>query len=316
MSEIEKAIQKYENICELLLKSEFIVSEYKAINYGLQFSVQKLGWSGVIRIYQNKQGKVKTDFSQLDENEHSHLIKSFFDEQSASPSQKLISTLANELVLPVMGSDESGKGDYFGPLVTACIYVDKKLANQLTTLGVRDSKVLSDPRIVEIAREIRRICQDHFVIVEISAEKYNQIYAKLEKEKKSLNDLLAWSHAKAIEELLSKVECQTAIVDQFADEKLLLEKLQEKGKKLKIIQAHRAESHIAVAAASILARERFINKLDQLGTQYHKKLPKGSSQEVVTVARELIEINGREILDKVAKLHFKTTREVLVNNVQ
>lgn len=311
MSEIEKAIQTYEDIRELLSNSEFIISEYKEINYGLQFQIQKLGWSGVIRIYQNKQGKVKTDFSQLGDSEHSHLIKSFFEKQSASSSKDIISTISDNFALPVIGSDESGKGDYFGPLVSACIYVDEKVANQLTSLGVRDSKTLSDTRILEIAREIRRICQDKFVIVEISPEKYNQIYVKLEKEKKSLNDLLAWAHAKAIEELLSKVECQTAIIDQFGDEKLLLEKLQEKGKKLNVIQAHRAESHIAVAAASILARERFVNKLEKLGIQYNKKLPKGSSQEVVAVAKQLIEINGRGILEKVAKLHFKTTKEVL-----
>ncbi len=91
----------------------------------------------------------------------------------------------------------------------------------------------------------------------------------------------------------------------------MLEKLQAKGKKLKVIQAHRAESHIAVAAASILARERFVNKLDKLEKQYHTKLPKGASKEVVTVARQLVEKNGSEILEKVAKLHFKTTKEVL-----
>ncbi|GAB1539941.1 hypothetical protein NUACC21_26100 [Scytonema sp. NUACC21] len=311
MSEIEKAIQKYEVLRQLISTSDFIVSAYKEINYGLQFSIQKGEWSGIIRIYQNKQGKVKVDCSQLDESEHSLLIKSFSEEKSLPLSQAVSSTLPNELALPIIGSDESGKGDYFGPLVSASTYIDEKIASQLTTLNVRDSKAISDNKIQEIAKDIRRICQDKFAIVEISAERYNQIYVKLENEKKSLNDLLAWAHAKAIEELLSKVKCQTAIVDQFADEKLLLEKLQQQGKKLKVIQAHRAESHIAVAAASILARERFLNKLDSLGKQYHIKLPKGSSKAAVTVARQLIEENGREILEKVAKVHFKTTNEVL-----
>jgi ribonuclease HIII len=311
VSEIDKAIQKYEDLRQLISTSDFMVSAYKEINYGLQFSIQKAGWSGIIRIYQNKQGKVKVDFSQLDESENSRLIKSFSEEKSLPLPKELSSTLPNDLTLPIIGSDESGKGDYFGPLVSASIYVDEAMASQLTLMNVRDSKAISDNKIQEIARDIRRICHNKFVIVEISAARYNQIYAKLENEKKSLNDLLAWAHAKAIEDLLSKVECQTAIVDQFADEKLLLEKLQEHGKKLKIIQAHRAESHIAVAAASILARERFLNKLDNLGKQYHTKLPKGSSQAVVTIARQLIEQNGREILEKVAKLHFKTTNEVL-----
>ncbi len=311
MSGIDKAIQKYEDLRQLLSASEFIVSDYKEISYGLQFSIQNSGWSGVVRIYQNKQGNVKTDFSQLDESENSNLIKRLSEDKIPSLSKEVSSTLPSEIALPVIGSDESGKGDYFGPLVSACIYVDEKVVNQLATLGVKDSKALSDTKILEIAREIRRTCQDKFIVVEISAERYNQIYAKLENEKKSLNDLLAWAHAKAIEELLSKVECQTAIVDQFAGEKLLLAKLQEKGKKLKIIQAHRAESHVAVAAASILARERFVNKLDSLEKQYHTNLPKGASKEVVSVARQLVEKNGSEILEKIAKLHFKTTKEVL-----
>ncbi|MDF5721384.1 MAG: ribonuclease HIII [Rhizonema sp. PD37] len=310
MSEIAKAIIKYEDIRQLISNNEFIVSDYKEINYGLQFSIQRSDWSGIIRIYQNKQGKVKVDFSQLDESEDSRLIKSFSEEKFPF-SNEVNSTLSHELTLPIIGSDESGKGDYFGPLVSASLYIDEKIVSQLTKLKVRDSKAISDKRIQEIAKDIRIICQDKFVIVEISAERYNQIYTKLENEKKSLNDLLAWAHAKAIEELLSKVECQTAIIDQFADEKLLLEKLQEQGKKLTVIQAHRAESHIAVAAASILARERFLNKLDNLGKQYHTKLPKGSSKAAVTVARQLIEENGKEILEKVAKLHFKTTNEVL-----
>lgn len=310
MSGIEKAIQKYENLRDLLSDDEFIVSNYKEINYGLQFSVQKSDWSSIVRIYQNKQGKVKIDFSQLGESEYAHVVRSCSEEQSDSSRETGLTSL-NQITLPVIGSDESGKGDYFGPLVSACVYVDESIATQLASLGVKDSKALSDTRISELSRKIRSICLDKFVVVEISAERYNQIYTRLINEKKSLNDLLAWAHAKALEEILVRVQCSTAIVDQFADEKLLLEKLQEKGKGLQIVQAHRAESHIAVAAASILARERFINKLDKLGKQYQVKLPKGASKEVVTVARQLVANNGSEILEKVAKLHFKTTKEVL-----
>lgn len=310
---IEKAIQKYDNLRHLLSSNAFIISDYKEINYGLQFSIHKSEWSGIVRIYQNKKGKVKTDFSQLDESDNSRFIKSFVDDDAAFPTHEVKLSIPNNLKLPVIGSDESGKGDYFGSLVSACVYVDEKIANQLGTIGVKDSKTLSDARILGIAKEIKQICQDQFVIIEISPERYNQLYFQLEAQKKSLNDLLAWAHAKAIEELLSKVECNTAIIDQFADEKLVLEKLQEKGKKLTIIQVHRAESHIAVAAASILARERFVNKLEKLEKQYHRKLPKGASKEVVTVARQLVEKNGNEILGKIAKLHFKTTKEVFKN---
>lgn len=312
MSGIEKAVQKYESLREPLSDNKFTVSNYQEISYGLQFTVRKSNWSGIVRIYQNKQGKVKIDFSQLDESEYAYVVRSFSEGRS-TPSKETTLNLLNKIILPVIGSDESGKGDYFGPLVSACIYVDENIANQLLSLGVKDSKTLSDTRILEVSKKIRSICSERFVVVEISAERYNQIYIKLLNERKSLNDLLAWAHAKALEEILSRVQCSTAIVDQFADEKLLLEKLQEKGKGLKIVQVHRAESHIAVAAASILARERFINKLDKLGKQYQVRLPKGASKEVVAVARQLVASNGNGILEKITKFHFKTTKEVLGN---
>ena len=311
MSSIEKAIEKYQDLRHLVLSHDFTVSEYKEINYGLQFLVSKSEWSGTVRIYQNNQGRVKTDFSQLDNSSYSRLITSLFDNQISSPLQVEKSTLPRKMMLPVIGSDESGKGDYFGSLVSACIYVDEKISDHLEILGVKDSKTLSDSKVLKIAKDIQRNFQDKFIIIEISPERYNEIYAELENKKQSLNDLLAWAHAKGIEELLSKVECKTAIVDQFANENLLMEKLQEKGKQLTIIQAHRAESHIAVAAASILARDRFINKIKKLENQYQIKIPKGASKEVIDAAKQLVSKHGIGILSKVAKLHFKTTQEVL-----
>ncbi len=310
MDKIEEAIKKYDELNQLFLSNGFTVDTYKQINYGLQFPVQRDNWSGIIRIYQNNKGVVKTDLSQLDKSEHSHLIRSFSEEPSTSKVKEIESTLTDDLTFPIMGSDESGKGDYFGSLVIACVYVDQTIEAQLSSLGVKDSKALSDTRIVKIAREIRKICAGKFVVVEISPEKYNQIYAKFEREKKSLNDLLAWGHAKAIEELLLKVECKTVIVDRFANEQVLHANLQEKGKKLSVIQTPRAERYIAVAAASILARDRFINKLDKLGKQYEVVLPKGASNATIEAARQLVEKYGSEILEKVAKVHFKTTQEL------
>lgn len=313
MSDINKAVQKYDDIHTLLSVNAFEVDAYKSINYGLQFLVRKSSWSGTIRIYQNKKGQVRVDFSQLDQSEYADLVRELSEGKvstdltaKAKPDSSL-----DDIALPVMGNDESGKGDYFGPLVTASIYVDDKNSGYLKALGVQDSKSLSDSRVSEIARDIKRRCQDKFVIIEISPERYNQLYVQFGNGQKSLNDMLAWSHAKALEELLSKVECQTAIVDQFANERLLNQKLQAKGKQLKIIQAHRAESHIAVAAASILARDRFVYKLRSLGKQYETNLPKGASKEVISVAKDLVSQHGKTVLEKVAKTHFKTTKSVL-----
>ena len=310
MEKIEKAIEKYDELKHLLLANGFNVDTYKQINYGLQFPVQRSNWSGIIRIYQNNKDVVKADLSQLDDSEHSHLIRNFSEERSVSKVKEIESTLTDVLTFPMMGSDESGKGDYFGSLVIACVCVDENIEAQLSSLGVKDSKALSDTRIVKIAREIRKLCAGKFVVVEISPEKYNQVYARFEREKKSLNDLLAWAHAKAIEELLLKVECKTVIVDRFANEQVLLANLQEEGKKLNVIQTPRAERYIAVAAASILARDRFVNKLDKLGKQYEVILPKGASNAVIETARQLVGKYGSDILEKVAKVHFKTTQEL------
>ncbi|GAG59388.1 unnamed protein product, partial [marine sediment metagenome] len=202
------------------------------------------------------------------------------------------------------------KGDYFGPLVSAGVYVDERSAKDLIECGVKDSKKLSDSKNLELAREVTKICKGHFAIIEISPEKYNDLYEQFKKEKKNLNTLLAWGHAKAIEEILSKIDCKVAIADQFADENFILGKLQEKGKKLKLIQVHKAEQNIAVAAASILSRARFLEKLLKLSDEYKIGLPKGASWTVIENAKKFVNMYGKETLRKVAKLHFKTTAEV------
>ena len=137
------------------------------------------------------------------------------------------------------------------------------------------------------------------------------MYEQFRKEKKNLNTLLAWGHAKAMEEILSKVDCKVAIADQFADERFILSKLQEKGRSLQLIQMPKAEQNVAVAAASILARARFLQKLSKLSNEYQVRLPKGASQSVIEIAQKFVDMHGRESLRKVAKLHFKTTKQVL-----
>jgi ribonuclease HIII len=214
---------------------------------------------------------------------------------------------------PIIGTDESGKGDYFGPLVSAAVYVDERIAAILTELGVRDSKLMSDSRNIGLSAQIREVCAGGFAVIEISPERYNTLYAQFRQEKKNLNTLLAWGHAKAIEELLSKIPCDTAITDQFADERFILSKLQEKGKRLRLVQMPKAEQHVAVAAASILARARFLEKLSRLSAEYKVDLPKGASDLVVRAARKFVETHGTLSLRMVAKMHFKTTAEVIKN---
>ena len=304
-------LEVYKNIKSILTVNNINVSDYKLINYGLQFTVSILDWSGIIRIYQNKKGVLKIDYSQLNGGENAIKVKTLIGDKRAISNIKNLDKNNVKLGFPIIGTDESGKGDYFGPLVSAGVYVDERSAKDLIGCGIMDSKKLSDSKNLELAREVIKICKGRFAIIEISPEKYNDLYEQFKKEKKNLNTLLAWGHAKAIEEILSKVNCKTAIADKFADERFILDKLQEKGKKIKLIQMHKAEQNTAVAAASILARARFLEKLSKLSNEYKIDLPKGASQKVVENAKKVVDMYGEKTLRKVAKLHFKTTKAVL-----
>lgn len=204
-----------------------------------------------------------------------------------------------------IGIDESGKGDYFGPLVIAAVFVDATTQGELRLMQVRDSKKISDGRILEMAPDIKIICP-HSVIA-IGPQKYNELYAKI----RNLNRLLAWGHAKALETLLERVTCERAISDQFANERLILNVLQEKGRKIVLEQRTKAESDFAVAAASILARAEFLLRLKRLSSEVGTTLPKGASPAVELAAKMIIKKHGEERLGSVAKLHFKTTQAVL-----
>jgi ribonuclease HIII len=308
LTSAEKLADTYRNIKIILESESFTVSNYEDISYGIQFSVSFNDWSGVIRIYLNKKGVIKNDYSQLKNGEYASKVIAII-EQKQKPLKEIKGNLG--IGFPIIGTDESGKGDYFGPLVSAGVYVNEQSATDLIAIGVKDSKTLSDSKNIELAQKVAEICKGHYSVIEISPEKYNDLYEQFKKEKKNLNTLLAWGHAKAIEELLSKIECNIAIADQFADERFILGKLQERGKKIKLIQMHKAEQNIAVAAASILARARFLEKLSKLSSEYKVDLPKGASQLVVETARKIIDTYGRETLRKVAKIHFKTTKEVI-----
>ncbi len=216
-----------------------------------------------------------------------------------------------EVEWPHIGTDESGKGDYFGPLVIAGVWVDEALQDSLAQLGVRDSKKLSDRQCKELAAKIREACPGKYHVVEISPEKYNQLHDQLAREKKNLNHLLAWGHARAIESLLGRQSCNQAIADQFGDEKYITSKLMEKGRTLNLLQTPKAERFIAVAAGSVLARDHFLSRLNQLSNEAGVTLPKGASPAVIEAAKQIVQRNGADALRKFAKLHFKTTASVL-----
>lgn len=216
--------------------------------------------------------------------------------------EELLSEFAGNRI----GVDESGKGDYFGPLVVAGVYVDREAEKRLRELKVRDSKKISDRRIAELRRIIR--AEFPCSVVSIGPERYNQLYATM----KNMNRILAWGHARVIENLLGEVDCSKAVLDRFGRKELVLKVLMKQGRSIEIVQQFRGEDDIAVAAASVLARGEFVAGLEKKSEDFETRLPLGNSKEkVLPAAREVARRWGIESLVKVAKVHFKTTKEVI-----
>lgn len=208
-----------------------------------------------------------------------------------------------------IGTDESGKGDYFGPLVIAGVCITKKQEELLATLGVRDSKSNSDNKNKELAKKIEELLGKTCVsIVCISPERYNSLYDEIGR---NLNKVLGWGHARVMENLLSDNVCENAIADRFGDESLIKSALLAKGKSLNLIQSPKAERDIGVAAASILARARFLNELERLGKILGVTLSKGVNSTVESIAKNIYENGGLEKLKQFVKLHFQTTKKII-----
>lgn len=212
------------------------------------------------------------------------------------------------LIIPhssYIGTDESGKGDFFGPLVVAGVLVNEENAEAFKKLGIKDSKMLKDKQILELAYEIKKDAVNSIVV--IGNEKYNELYVKF----RNLNKLLAWGHARVIENILEKEHCEYALSDKFGDESLILNALMKKGQSIKLEQRVRAESDIAVAAASILARATFVQHISDLESFYGCKFPKGCNDGVKDAAAKFIKQFGKMRLKEVCKAHFKTYHEIM-----
>jgi len=206
--------------------------------------------------------------------------------------------------LPRIGTDEAGKGDYFGDLVVAGVFLDAVGEQRARALGVKDSKKLSDARARALAREIQQAFPHN--IVRISPAKYNELYAKMG----NLNHLLAWAHARVIENLLSRTGAILVISDQFGNAQVLENALMREGQSVRLVQLTQGERDLAVAAASVLARAAFLIHLAALTKEAGIPLPKGATH-VLPAGREVYRKGGLELLGRVAKLHFRTTDEIV-----
>lgn len=223
-----------------------------------------------------------------------------------------------ELVAAHAGSDESGKGDYFGPLVVCCAYTDEALSAEMQKLGVRDCKQMSDKAVLTTGAKLRALLgQSGYAVVKLGPAAYNRLYAKMH----NINRMLAWAHGTAIEELLEKRQgCNRVVVDQFAPTEATIKRaLKPLGKKATVEQRHKAESDIAVAAASVIARELFLRDIAKMGEEVfgppaegRENVPAGSSDpRVRALAEEMVRKEGPVWLMNHCKTHFQTTDKVL-----
>ncbi len=278
----EKTLQAFR---AFLQEKNFVIQDERKIDYGHQFKIANGDDVVTVNFYTTGKVLVQGKASDLKSE-----IESWVGGTSPAPQETGAARI---------GMDESGKGDYFGSLVAAAVYVDAATEPKLIRLGARDSKTLTESRIMELENDIKIVCPH--AVIEFNPERYNALFDEM----RNMNKVLAHGHATALEKVLDQVSCGLAILDQFGDERYVKNALLQKGKQLKLEQRPKAESDVAVAAASILARAGFVRSIESLSKLVALDLPKGASDPSIDSIRQaIIKQHGQAMLSKVAKLHF------------
>jgi ribonuclease HIII len=286
---------------------DFILQNFDAILNPKQYAFWEIKHKDFTAIFYNSskfviQGKnIASLLNKLGENFSEFKNFTAIEKKSVSSVNKIIEEVTYSTYI---GTDESGKGDFFGPLVVAGVMIDEKNRQLFKELGIKDSKTLKDETMLEMMHEIQK--NSIFSVVSISNAKYNELYVQF----RNLNKLLAWGHARVIENILEKKPCEYALSDKFGDESLIQNALQKHGQKIILEQRVRAESDIAVAAASVLARATFVQRMKDMEGYYGCKFPKGCNENVKDAAREFTKLYGKKRLYEVCKGHFKTYHEL------
>lgn len=275
-------------------------AEPRPIEHGLQFRV---GDAGVVRLYARRDGSVTVDASQLR------------DPATRLRLQGIAADIAGDSAEPVLrlwpqvGADESGKGDYFGPLVAAAVRVDEFEAAGLAARGVRDSKAVPDDEVTRLAAMIEDECATAAEV--LMPVEYNERYEALAARGRNLNDLLAGLHAAAIGRLVADGTVGVVIVDQFSATPRIDAALTACCPGVPVVTECGAEGRVAVAAASCVARARFLAGLAELSDAVGFRLVKGgSSPALVRTAQAIVDRDGVAALEQVAKVHFRTTARI------
>lgn len=301
MSDQEKKAEiEVKKYLTILQANGYEVSQPRKANYCFESVISNVSGKLKLLVYYGKKGIKTVIQGNQDSGFYSEIKQLLFNEL---PLQKPDFQEPEQYI----GTDESGKGDFFGPLVIAGVFVDPDKKKKLEKLGVRDSKLISHSSIKKLSDNIKRISgRECFNIVIINPPKYNELYKKFG----NLNKLLAWGHAKVLENILTHKNAVTAVSDKFGDESLITNSLQEKGKQLELYQFHKAEKYAAVAAASIIARDRFNDWFIKKKEELNIELPKGASDKVSEAAKLIKSNYGDDFLQQLTKTHFKTSRKL------
>lgn len=284
----------FKKLTDYLSEHQFTEKNKTQIAYGTQLTYTDGCRDYTVRVYENTKGRITLDVSQIKDEAVRLCVASFCPDGTIFPL----------MPAPLIGSDEAGKGDYFGPLCVCALYADETQYLRLKALGVRDSKTLSDDRIHLLAADIAKICP-RFSVVKIGNAKFNALYEKTG----NINAIMGWAHATAIKNVLKTVACKNVLTDKYGSEHWLTGNL--KGAGLNIVQRPKAEQNTAVAAASILARNAFIESISALSKKYAVKLPLGAGAAVDEAAADIVKKLGIGLLNEIAKTGFKNTSRIL-----
>ena len=295
----ESASKKIIEFKKLLLSNGFICTNIEEKQYNYEVTATKNNTKNKLQVYFGKKGIRNVIQGSTLSGEYNEINGIISGNLSFSFKEK-----KEEIYTEYIGTDETGKGDYFGPLVIAGMYVDEQISQFLLELGVRDSKELSDPQIDRIAKIIRTTYPSNYSIISLNPEKYNKLYEQIN----NVNKLLDWGHSKVIENIYRTFKPETIIVDQFSKAPLKVSSTKDFAK-VNFVYMPKAEKHIGVAAASILARNEMSKWFyDKINSGF--KVLRGASSEVENAAKQIYLEHGSSALERFVKLHFKTTKKI------
>lgn len=288
-------------------KENGITVEEKDLQYGRQLVLTQGSEKAVLSVYNGKKG-IKLVWSK--ETAFTGKCKSLLAAEPTAGVNYCLLKDKQGFNGSWAGSDESGKGDFFGPLVVAAVACNEKSAAQLFNLGVKDCKIVSDKDVLALNAKIRAAALG-FSVLALTPKMYNYRYSQLKAAGQNLNHLLSSGHAAALCSVLDKCpQCGSVLVDRFAAHNDITQRIHTKYPAVSVVQLPKAEADIAVAAASVLARAEFLRIMADLEVQAGIHLPKGGGEAATDCARLLAEKFGKENLGNFVKLHFANYKRI------